>query len=179
MGIEVALFSAITAGIGMATSAAGAAKQASISKDIAKNSAKQEQVRQAQMALESRNKKRELIRSAQMAAAQANVNANSAGAGKGSGLSGGLSAINTNAGVGTGNINEAFAYGSQLFNLNAQEAGLKSQSATWGAVNQFGSQLFSSSQQVGQLFGSTPGQDPTGSGNAWGDNMTVFKPMNG
>ena len=118
--------------VGGVMQAIGAAKQA-------KASEKAEKARQRMMQLEAMRKRREMIREATVARAQATSNATAQGAGEGSGLKGGIAQITsrTNAGILASNQDETL--GNKVFAANRAYAKAGGLIALGGGISALGS----------------------------------------
>lgn len=171
IGISSTMLSAMAAAAGAATAAGSAYMNYQNQQSAQKERDKQEDLRQEQVALEKKNKFRQVIRQAQSAQATGLVNATSAGAGFGSGIMGGSGAITSNAATDIGGIQTASNISSGLFASNAREGKYNSNIQTAQSIGQLGSQLFQNSGQIGQLFGSPQsnpqGPETQGYGNSW------------
>lgn len=101
--------------------------------------ARQNALRQQQMNLDAQRRKRDIIRSAQVATANAEAAANASGAGVSSGVEGATASISGRAGTNLLGVNQNLEIGNQMFALDNQRAMLgfmKSQQE--GAQNKTG-----------------------------------------
>lgn len=121
----MAMFSAIIAAIGVAASIASVAVGMSSAKEAKKQgelSRQAEETRKTQMNLDSMRKRREMIRNAQVAAAQSQAVAGAQGASESSSAQGALAGISGQAGVNTLGVTQNQELGNRLFDINAQKA---------------------------------------------------------
>lgn len=121
----------------------GSREQAKYQSKALQQQAQEEQVRRKQMELDSRRRRREVIRQAQLARATALTSATAQGAGQGSGLQGGYGQISGRTGVNSLGISQNEAFGSQIFDLNAGASNFYSQAARAGSTSAMGAGLTS------------------------------------
>ena len=119
---------------------------------------KQEQLRQQQMTLEAMRRKREIIRGAQVASAQAQAQANAQGGAESSGLTSALSTISNREGGSLLATNQNQELGNELFKSNQNMAGFMASRANAESISGMGSGLGSlggslvrNSQQISQI----------------------------
>lgn len=160
MCISVAIAAA-----GLAISAAGVTTQvvasqqsASAQKKMAEEQKKQEALRQQQMTLEAMRRKREIIRGAQVAQAQAQAQAGAQGSAESSGLQSALSTISGREGgamLATGQNqelgNEMFASNTRMAGLMASRASAESMSSMGGGLGSLGGSLVKNSEMIGKI----------------------------
>lgn len=104
----------------------------------AKASKKQEALRQRQMELEATRQRREQVRRATVARAQATANAYNQGSGDSSGLSGGLAQITSQANRNILGINQDEQIGNQVFKTNQQIASARFIQSVGSGVSSLG-----------------------------------------
>lgn len=182
----MALFSSIIAGIGAAVGAAGAAYSATQQRKAAKqqNRAAEEQAtasrqaeaaRKQQMDLDAVRKRRQTIREATVARAQALAAGVNQGAAGSSGLAGGMGQVNSDANAGLSVVAQGQDIGNQLFAANSlySEAGLRGDRAraqgqaagAWGStISSLGGAIMNNAGTISRVgtyaFGSS-GYTPT------------------
>ena len=120
--------------VGGVMQAIGASKQA-------KASEKAEKARQRMMQLEAMRKRREMIREATVARAQATSNATAQGAGEGSGLQGGIAQITSRQNRNVQASNQDEALGNKVFSANRDYAKAGSLIAFGGGISSLGNAL--------------------------------------
>lgn len=125
----MAAISTIIAGIGVAASIAGTGmgiygsmQQAKAQKESIAAQREAERQRQIAMNLDATRKKREMIRQAQVATANAQATANNQGAGQSSGLPGSLGAISGQSGVSMLGVEQNREIGNNIFAANARSS---------------------------------------------------------
>lgn len=188
----MAAFSSIFAGIGAAAGAGSALSglfgggrgggSSGMAMMLALNAMQQEQVRQQQMNLDATRRRREVIRSSQVATANAEAAAFAQGAGNSSSLEGARSAIAGQADVNIQGIEQNRDLGNQLFSLNSMRAGMLWQKSEMEAKEQgqaaLKNQLFKSAGEIGKLadfgFGKLSGAFSTAA-NSWNQSWDIYQ----
>jgi hypothetical protein len=138
------------AAIGLGVSAAGLGVQmygmsqtADANKKLSEQQKQAEAVRQQQMTLESMRRKREIIRNAQVASAQATATASAQGGAESSGLMSALSTVSGRAAGATLATNQNEELGNKMFAINSRSADIMGERASAEATTGFGSGLSS------------------------------------
>ena len=142
---------AVAGAIGTAATIGGTILQASGARAAADAQKKQEQLREAQMNMDSMRQRRSIIRQSQVARATAVSNAGSQGVLDSSGLAGGQAQISGQTGQ---NLQGSFAgqrIGAQMFDANAQEAAGRTTASTGAGLSSFGGALVKNQDQIGKL----------------------------
>lgn len=146
----MAAFSTIIAAIGLGLTAAGLGTQmygmqqtAEANKKLAENQKQSEAVRQQQMTLESMRRKREIIRNAQVASAQATATASAQGGAESSGFMSALSTVSSRAAGATLATNQNEELGNRMFAINSASAGIMGERANAEAISGMGSGMSS------------------------------------
>lgn len=161
--------STLIAAVGVAASVAGTAvqymgaqKQAKAQKQLVAAQQQAENSRQQQMNLDATRKKREIIRQAQVARAQAVSTANAQGAGDSSALMGAEGAISGQSGVNYLGVSQNQQIGNDIFAANASagrarsaEADAGSMMALGGGISSLGGALVKNSGTIARVGGYT------------------------
>lgn len=144
--------------VGVGTQMYGASQSAEASSRMAAEQRRQEQLRQQQMTLESMRRKREIIRGAQVASAQAQAAAGAQGGAESSGLVSALSTISGREAGATLATNQNQELGNEMFKSNQNMAGFMASRANADMISGMGAGLGSlggslvrNSQQISQI----------------------------
>ena len=152
----MAIFSAL-AGIAGAVSAAAGVAGTVISfmgaRKAAKASERAEALRERQMNLQASRDRRNTVRQAVVARAQAISNATAQNAGEGSGLAGGLGQISAQSGSNIQGINQGQEIGQGIFRANRDIAKGQGMQSLGQAIQGFGSFFSSNFEQNQRVYG--------------------------
>lgn len=145
MGLEVGAIAAI---VGAASAVAGAGISGYAAVESSNANRKQmaaqrraEEARRQQMNLDATRRRREMLRQAQVARAQAVSTASNQGASEGSGLAGALGQIEGQTGSNILGLNQNQELGNRIFDANALASTYAQQAASANAFGAVGSQL--------------------------------------
>lgn len=147
----MAAFSTLIGAVGAAATAVGVGTQVVGAVQAARGEKKAEALREAQMNLESRRERRNIVRQAALARASAVTSAQSQGAQDGSGLQGGLSQITSQAGNATVATNQNNQLGSAMFGANRMISSGNTMASIGGGISSLGGSLVQNSEMLGRL----------------------------
>lgn len=143
--------SGLTGAIGTIGGLAGQFMQMSGAKQAAEASAKAEGVRYAQSRLEGIRQKRQIIRQAIVARADALTAATAQGAADGSGIQGGLAQIGNEADSAGTAVNQNWDLSKQMFRQNARIAAGQSRQATGAGISSLAGALVKNQGAIGRV----------------------------
>lgn len=147
----MAAFSTLIGAVGAAATAVGVGTQVVGAVQAARGEKKAEALREAQMNLESRRERRNIVRQAALARASAVTSAQSQGAQDGSGLQGGLSQITSQAGNATVATNQNNQLGSAMFGANRMISSGNTMASIGSGISSLGGSLVQNSEMLGRL----------------------------
>ena len=147
----MAAFSTLIAAVGVAAGIGGTIVQMQAAKKQEKAARRAENIREAQMNLESRREKRSVARQALVARAQALTSAETQGGVGGSGLAGGLAQIGSQAGQVSSAIDQNTQLGAGIFQANRDISAARSREAFGSGISSLGGALVNNSETLGRL----------------------------
>lgn len=147
----MAAFSSIIGAIGVAAGIGGTVMQMQGARRAQKGEERAEQIRRSQMHLESQRERRNIVRQAMVARAQAVSSAESQGAMDGSGLAGGLAQVTAQGGRAVTAVNQNTDLGNQMFSANRMISSGNSMSAFGSGISSLGGALVNNSATLGRL----------------------------
>lgn len=147
----MAAFSTLIGAVGAAATAVGVGTQVVGAVRAARGEKRAEQLRQAQMNLESRREQRNIIRQAALARAAAVSSANAQGAQDSSGLQGGLSQITGQAGSASLATNQNQQLGTAMFGANRMISSGNTMASIGSGISSLGGSLVQNSDMLGRL----------------------------
>lgn len=147
----MAAFSTLIGAAGAAATAVGVGAQVFGMVRAQKGEKRAEQIRKAQMDLESQRERRSVVRQANVARAAALSNATAQGAQDGSGLAGGQAQISGQAGTAISATNQNQQLGGQMFSANRMISSGNTMSSIGSGIQSLGGALVQNSQTIGRL----------------------------
>lgn len=136
---------------GTAATLAGTAMQFKGQSDAAEGERRAERIRQAQMNVEAQRQRRQIVRQAVIARAEAQSNATAQGAAQGSGLAGGLGQIQGQSGTAAADVNQNQQLGTQMFGANRAIARGQTTASFGSGISSLGGALVKNQDAIGRL----------------------------